>query len=49
LCRQTLEEAGMEVTGPVEVSEIEWERGQNFRFTARFFPLPEFDLPDYRS
>lgn len=49
LCRQALEQAEIEVTGPVEVSEIEWERGENFRFSARFFLLPEFELPDYRS
>jgi FKBP-type peptidyl-prolyl cis-trans isomerase (trigger factor) len=49
LCRRALEEAGLEAAGPVEVSEIEWERDQYFWFTARFFPLPEFELPDYRS
>jgi FKBP-type peptidyl-prolyl cis-trans isomerase (trigger factor) len=49
LCRLALAEAGVQAAGPVEVSEVEWERGQTFRFTARFFPLPEFDLPDYRS
>jgi FKBP-type peptidyl-prolyl cis-trans isomerase (trigger factor) len=49
LCRLALEEAGLEAVTPVEVSEIEWERSQHFRFRARFFPLPEFDLPDYRS
>jgi FKBP-type peptidyl-prolyl cis-trans isomerase (trigger factor) len=49
LCRGALEEAGLEAVTPVEVSELEWKRGQYFRFTARFFPLPEFDLPDYRS
>jgi FKBP-type peptidyl-prolyl cis-trans isomerase (trigger factor) len=49
LCRQALEQAAVEATGPVEVSEVEWDKGQTFRFTARFFPLPEFELPDYRS
>ncbi len=49
LGRQALEQVKVEVTGPVEVSDMEWERDQIFRFTARFFPLPEFDLPDYRS
>jgi FKBP-type peptidyl-prolyl cis-trans isomerase (trigger factor) len=49
LCRLTLEEAGVQAAGPLEVSEVEWERGQAFRFTARFFPLPEFEIPDYRS
>jgi FKBP-type peptidyl-prolyl cis-trans isomerase (trigger factor) len=49
LCRLALEQAEAQVTGPVEVSEVEWEKGQSFRFTVRFFPLPEFELPDYRS
>jgi FKBP-type peptidyl-prolyl cis-trans isomerase (trigger factor) len=49
LCRLALEQAGREAAGPLEVSGVEWERGQAFRFTVRFFPLPEFDLPDYRS
>jgi FKBP-type peptidyl-prolyl cis-trans isomerase (trigger factor) len=44
-----LEMAAAEATGPVEVSEVEWEKGQTFRFTVRFFPAPEFALPDYRS
>lgn len=33
----------------MEVSEVEWERGENFRFTARVVPLPQFELPNYRS
>jgi FKBP-type peptidyl-prolyl cis-trans isomerase (trigger factor) len=49
LCYPALEQAEVEATGPVEVSEVEWEKGQTFRFTARFFPLPAFELPDYRS
>jgi len=47
LCRQALEPA--EAAGPVEVSEVEWETGQSLRFTVRFLPIPEFELPDYRS
>ena len=49
LCRQALVEAGAEATGPLEVSEVEWKKGGGFQFMARFFPLPEFDMPDYRS
>lgn len=49
LCRQALNQAEAEAAGPVEVSEVRWERGQPFRFTARFIPWPEFDLPDWRS
>jgi FKBP-type peptidyl-prolyl cis-trans isomerase (trigger factor) len=49
LCRLALAQAEAEATGPVEVSEVEWDKGQTFRFTVRFFPLPEFELPDYRA
>lgn len=49
LSRRALEEAGFQAAGPLEVSEVEWGRHQAFRFTARFFPLPEFELPDCRS
>lgn len=49
LCRQALAEAEAEAVGPVAVSEVEWEKGGNFRLTARFFPLPEFEFPDYRA
>jgi FKBP-type peptidyl-prolyl cis-trans isomerase (trigger factor) len=49
LCRLALAESGVQAAGPLEVSALEWERGQAFRFTARFFPLPDFGLPDYRS
>ncbi len=49
LARLALEEAEAEATGPLEVSEVKWDKGQTFRFTVRFLPLPEFALPDYRS
>ena len=49
LCSQALAEAGGEAVGPVEVSEVEWEKGGSFQFTVRFIPLPEFDPPDYRA
>jgi FKBP-type peptidyl-prolyl cis-trans isomerase (trigger factor) len=49
LGRLALEEAEVEAAGPVEVSEVEWEKGQPLRFAARFFPLPDFELPDYQT
>jgi FKBP-type peptidyl-prolyl cis-trans isomerase (trigger factor) len=49
LGRLALEQVQAEVVGPVEVSEMEWEKGQTFRFTVRFLPVPEFELPDYRA
>ncbi|MFA4901872.1 MAG: trigger factor [Desulfobaccales bacterium] len=49
LGRLALQEAEVEAAGPVEVSEVEWEKGQPLRLVARFFPLPEFELPDYQT
>jgi FKBP-type peptidyl-prolyl cis-trans isomerase (trigger factor) len=49
LGRLALQEAEVEAAGPVEVSEVEWEKGQPLRLVARFFPLPEFELPDYQA
>lgn len=48
-CRQVLEQAGVTAAGPAEVSEVAWDKGQTLTFTARFFPLPEFELPDYQA
>ncbi len=49
LGRLALDQAGAEAAGPVEVSEAAWEQGRPLRFTTRFFPLPEFELPDYQT
>ena len=49
LGRLTLEQAGAEAAGHFEVSEVEWEKSQPFRFKGRFFPLPKFELPDSQS
>jgi FKBP-type peptidyl-prolyl cis-trans isomerase (trigger factor) len=49
LGRLALQEAEVEAAGPVEVSEVEWEKGQPLRLVAHFFPLPEFELPDYQA
>jgi|WetSurMetagenome_2_1015567.scaffolds.fasta_scaffold194113_2 FKBP-type peptidyl-prolyl cis-trans isomerase (trigger factor) len=49
LGRLALEQAGAEPAGPVEVSEVVWEKGRPLRFSARFFPLPEFELPVYQA
>ena len=49
LCRLALEQAGAVAAGPVEVSEVTWAKGQPLRFTSRFFPLPEFELPDCQT
>jgi FKBP-type peptidyl-prolyl cis-trans isomerase (trigger factor) len=49
LGRLALEQAAVEAAGPVEVSEVAWKKGHPLRFTARFFPLPEVELPDYQA
>ena len=49
LGRQALAQAGTEAAGQAEVAAVAWEKGHPLRFSARFFPLPEFELPNYRA
>jgi FKBP-type peptidyl-prolyl cis-trans isomerase (trigger factor) len=42
-----LESEGITATGPVAVTDLVIEHGEQFRFTAEFTELPDFDLPDY--
>ncbi len=44
--REALRESGEESLGPVEVGDIECAKGRSFRFVARFWPMPVFELPD---
>jgi FKBP-type peptidyl-prolyl cis-trans isomerase (trigger factor) len=44
--RDAVREAGIEALGPVEAMEIECAKGQAFRATLRFHPMPTIDLPD---
>lgn len=32
--------------GPIEIKNIECAKGSPFRFTVRFWPMPEIELPD---
>ena len=41
-----VKEAGIEVLGRAEVEEIECNKGRDFSAMVRFYPMPEFDLPD---
>jgi len=44
--REALREARAEALGPLEASEIACEPGKPFRTSLRYFPMPEFQLPD---
>lgn len=39
-------EAGIEALGPLEATAIECDKGQPFRATVRYLPLPEFRVPE---
>jgi len=43
---EAVQEAGIEVLGPVEAEEIECDKGKPFRAQVRFLPMPEIRLPD---
>ena len=47
--REALREIGVESLGPIEIGDIECGKGKPFQFTARFWPMPEIELPDLRS
>ena len=49
LGREALHEHGAESLGPVEISDVACEKGKPFQFTARFWPMPEFEVPDISS
>ncbi len=49
LGREVLREIGAEALGPIEITVIGCERGKSFRFTARYYPMPEIAVPDLRS
>ncbi len=47
LGREALRKAGAEPMGPLEIGDIECTKGKPFRFTARFWPMPEIALPEF--
>jgi len=49
LGREAVKEAGIEVLGQAEVEEIECGKGRDFSAMVRFYPMPEFDLPDLNT
>ena len=49
LCREALRESDDEAMGPIEIKDIMCAKGKPFRFTARFWPMPEIALPDFGS
>ncbi len=49
LGREALRQADAEPVGPVEAVDIECVKDRPFQFTVRFYPMPEFALPDIES
>jgi FKBP-type peptidyl-prolyl cis-trans isomerase (trigger factor) len=49
LGREVLSASGAEAMGPIEINDIECGKGKPFRFTARFWLMPEITLPDLGS
>ncbi len=47
--RDALKEAGAEHLGPVEAVDIECAKDRPLKFTMRFYPMPEFTLPEIDS
>ncbi len=47
LCRTALRDNDLETASPLELSEVEMQKGENFSFCADFLVVPPFDLPDY--
>lgn len=46
LGKEVVRESGTEPIGPIEISDIECAKGTTFRFTARFWPMPEIEVPN---
>ncbi|MEN6319880.1 MAG: trigger factor [Syntrophaceae bacterium] len=49
LGREALNQADAEPMGPVEAVDIECVKDMPFQFTVRFYPVPEFALPEIGS
>ena len=49
LGREAVRESGSEPIGPIEISDIECAKGTKFCFAARFWTMPEIEMPDFGS
>jgi FKBP-type peptidyl-prolyl cis-trans isomerase (trigger factor) len=45
LGREAVSQTGVEPMGPVEIADIECVKDKPFKFTVRFYPMPEIELP----
>ncbi len=48
-CRKAMDEQQLQAASPVEVSNVEFEKGKLLSFIASFVEMPEFSLPDYKT
>jgi FKBP-type peptidyl-prolyl cis-trans isomerase (trigger factor) len=49
LGREAVNQAKAEPMGPVEIADIECVKDKPFKFTVRFYPMPEIELPEMES
>lgn len=47
--KAAIKEHNLEVLGAVDFEEIQFERGQDFQFTATLELSPQFELPEYKG
>lgn len=47
ICRKVLKEHSVLTASPVEIEEIQLEKGRGMFLKGRFTEMPNFDLPDY--
>ncbi len=45
LGREAVSQTGTEPVGPIEIADIECVKDKPFKFTLRFYPMPEIELP----
>src|SRR5580698_8586945 len=47
--RKAIEDKKIQVIGPPDIEEVQFERGQPLQFTATVETAPEFQLPEYKG
>ncbi len=47
LWREALDERGISMVGVAEISEMDFRKGEGFKFKAEFEVIPDFTLPEY--
>ncbi len=49
ICRTALSDNSLAAASPIEISEIELDKGKKLSFKAFFIEPPQLDIPDYKN